>query len=564
MSHTRVFFLLFFFSGMFQLHAQSSYAPLNEDYYHWIDRYEVKSGQLVPHLFTSIKPYKRSAIVSFINSLKNLDVFNSSGDRFNYEYLTAGNWEWSPSGAAANAGARPFLRHFYKEKSDFFSVSTPEFDLHVNPVLYLGAGKDSRRDEMLFINTRGVEVRGMVDNKVGFYTYLTDNQALLPSYVADRMSTTGVVPHEGFWKNYKEGKGVDFLHARGYISFEATKSIHLQFGHDRFFIGNGYRSLVFSDYAPPALFLKGNVKVWKLNYLFLLNQMTADNRATVSGNFRGYPNKFVALHHLSVNIGRKLNIGIFESVIFSPDDSLTTDHFRLEYLNPIIFYRAIEQQNGSSDNALLGFDFKWNAVKKLSFYGQFLLDEFVIDNIREGNGWWANKFGVQVGGKYVDAFGLANLDLQAEINLVRPYTYSHHTLYGSYSHYKQPVAHPLGANLKELVGIARYQPLPRLSLTGKLVFTTIGRDTTGVNWGGDILKSNRTWQQEFNNTVAQGVSNDILFGSFTASWQFKHNLFIDASVILRQSKSPAAFYNNNTAITSLALRWNIAQRLYEF
>jgi len=171
---------------------------------------------------------------------------------------------------------------------------------------------------------------------------------------------------------------------------------------------------------------------------------------------------------------------------------------------------------------------------------------------------------LQLGGKYVDAFGLSNLDLQGEINLIRPYTYSHHTLYGSYSHYKQPIAHPLGANLKELAGIARYQPLPRLNLTGKLVLTSVGRDTTGVNWGGNILKDYRTREQEFNNTIAQGVSNDIVFGSFTASWQLKHNLFIDGSVILRLSKSPVAIYDNNSSITSLALRWNIPQRLYDF
>jgi len=338
--------------------AQSSYAPLNEDYYHWIDRYEIKAGQTAPQLFTTIKPYQRSAIIGFIDSLRKLDVFQSTVDEFNYGYITGDSWEWSLSGVAANESARPFLRHFYKKKSDFYSVTTPDFDLHVNPVLYLGAGKDSRRDDMLFINTRGIEVRGMVDNKVGFYTYVTDNQAMLPAYVSDQMTDTGVVPHEGFWKNYKDGKGVDFLQARGYISFAATKSISFQFGHDRMFIGNGYRSLVFSDYSPPALFLKGNVKVWKLNYLFLLNQMTADNNARSNGIFRGYPNKFVALHHVSLNIGKKLNVGIFEAIIFTPDDSLGTDHFRLEYLNPVIFYRAIEQQNGSSDNAMLGFDFK--------------------------------------------------------------------------------------------------------------------------------------------------------------------------------------------------------------
>jgi hypothetical protein len=555
--------LLFFFLLIpFLSVAQSTYAPLNDDYYHLIDRYEIKAGRIVPEIFTSSKPYKRSAIVAFIDTLKKHDVFNSPADRFNYQYLNDDNWEW-PATAGSDSRS-PFLRHFYKKKSDFYSVSTPEFDLHLNPVLYIGAGTDSRRDETLFINSRGVEVRGMVDNKVGFYTYLTDNQALLPSFVSDQMASTGVIPHEGFWKNYKEGAGVDFLQARGYISFEATRSIHFQFGHDRSFIGNGYRSLIFSDFSPPALFLKGNVKVWKLNYLFLLNQMTADTRAVTNGIFKGYPNKFVALHHLSINVGKKLNIGVFESVIFSPDDSLGTDHFRLEYLNPIIFYRAIEQQNGSSDNVLLGFDFKWNAIKKVSFYGQFLLDEFVIDNIREGNGWWANKFGIQAGGKWINAFGLPNLDLQGEVNVIRPYTYSHHTRYGSYSAYRQPLAHPLGANLKEIAGILRFQPLPRLNLTGKLVFTNIGRDTTKVNWGSNILKNYRSREQEYNNTIGQGVSNEILFGTFTASWQMKHNFFIDASVILRKSSSPVNIYNNKTSITSLALRWNIPQRLYEF
>jgi hypothetical protein len=35
-------------------------------------------------------------------------------------------------------------------------------------------------------------------------------------------------------EEFKDGKGVDFFQARGYISFEATKHINLQFGHDRF------------------------------------------------------------------------------------------------------------------------------------------------------------------------------------------------------------------------------------------------------------------------------------------------------------------------------------------
>lgn len=549
------------FSSLTSMSAlgQSSFAPLNEDYYHWVDRYEVKAGRIYPQVFTAIKPYRRSDIVSLVDSLAQSDVFTSATDDFNKSYLTNDSWEFSHN---ADADSRkPVLKNFYRKKSDFYHVDAKDFDLHINPVLYWGAGKDSEiSDDLLYINTRGAEVRGIVDQKVGFYAYLTDNQSLLPDYVRQSVSDTRVIPHEGFWKPFKEGQAVDFLQARGYITFNATRHIDIQFGHDRFFIGNGNRSLILSDFAPPSLFLKGNVRVWKINYLFMVNQLTADIE-NASGN--GYAEKYSALHHLSINIGKKLNVGIFESVIFNASDS-TGNRFRMDYLNPIIFYRAVEQQNGSTDNVLLGLDFKWNAVRKLSLYGQFVLDEFVISHIRAQDGWWANKFGVQLGGKYVDAFGISNLDLQGEVNIVRPYTYSHHTVYGNYTSYRQPMAHPLGANFKEFAGILRYQPLPRLNLKGKLSLAQTGRDTTGVNWGGDLRKLNSTRVQEFNNTTGQGVSVDIMYASFTASWQLRHNVFLDASVVMRKTESPVQAFSTNASITSLALRVNIPQRLYEF
>ena len=549
------------------VHAQSTYAPLNEDYYHNIDRYEVKSGKVSSQIFTGVKPYKRSDIVEFLDTLNNDNqFFESRADQFNYEYYRNDSWEWSRS-ETSNSVRKPFLKAFYKKKSDLFYVDEEAFDLHVNPVLYLGVGDDSRNEDLYFINSRGVEFRGMVDKKVGFYSYLTDNQAMLPSYIREQMSLNPVIPHEGFWKQFKDGQGVDFFQARGYISFEATKHINLQFGHDRFFIGNGYRSLIFSDFSPPAWFIKGAVKIWKINYLFLLNKMTADvtgNQGGLTSQSGGYPDKFTALHHLSINIGKKLNLGVFEAVAFSADDSASTSQFRIDYLNPVIFYRAIEQQNGSTDNVILGMDFKWNMVRKLSLYGQFVLDEFVLDHIKEGDGWWANKFAIQAGGKYIDAFGVSNLDLQGEINIVRPYTYSHNTKFTNFSSYRQSMTHPLGANFKEIVGILRYQPIPRLTFVGKLTFVNIGRDSIGVNWGSDILKGNSSREQEYDNKIGQGISNDIIFATLTASWHLKHNLFIDASLVIRKSESELALYNNNTTISSLALRWNIPRRLYEF
>jgi hypothetical protein len=557
----------------FLIHAQSNFAPLNESYYHWIDRYEIKSGKVLPQVFTSVKPYKRSEIVSFADSVNQMGLFTSATDKFNLEYLNNDNWEWSR--AETSDSRKPFLKHLYKKKSDFLYADIPDFDLHVSPVLYVGGGKDSRTEETLFINTRGVEVRGMIDRKLGFYTYLSENQTQLPLYVSETvqndtsLSFYPVIPHEGFWKDFKENQGYDFFQARGYITFEATRHINLQFGHDRFNIGNGYRSLIYSDYAPPAWFLKGNLKIWKLNYFYLLNQFTADvsgNSGGLTSVSGGYPQKFMALHHISINIGKKFNLGLFESVVFNSDGS---GDFRIDYLNPVIFYRAIEQQNGSSDNVLLGLDFKWNAIQKIQVYGQLVLDEFLLENIKEGNGWWANKWGVQFGAKYVDAFGVPNLDFQVETNIVRPYTYSHSTKYGSYSNYNQAVAHPLGANFSEYIGIMRYQPFPRLNITGKLIYFNKGRDTDDYNFGGDILKNNRyrkTYSSDpnFGNTLSQGVTNTVLYGSLLTSYQVKHNLFIDATLLLRKSESDVPVFDTNSIVTSLALRWNIAARHYEF
>lgn len=539
--------------------AQSTNAPLNEDYYHWIDRYEIKAGRVVPELFTTIKPYKRSMIIAYVDSLNKKDnVFTSPSDQYNYNYLRNDSWEWSR--AETSNSKKPFLKKIYRKKSDFLHLDLPEFDLHMSPVLYLGAGSDSRGSQALYTNTRGLEFRGMVDRKVGFYTFITENQAILPSYVREGMTKYGVIPHEGYWKSFKSN-GVDYFQARAYIDFNISKHIYMQFGHDRLNIGNGYRSLIFSDYSPPGEYLRANVKVWKLNYLFQLNRFTANNQYTPNSN--RYPAKFVAFHHLSLNVGKKLNLGFFETVVFATD-SLNGGTFEFNYLNPVIFYRAIEQQNGSSDNVILGMDFKWNAARQLSFYGQFVLDEFLLNNIKAVTGWWANKFSLQGGLKYIDVLGVNNLDLQVELNLARPYTYSHATEFTSFTNYLQPLAHPVGASFYELAGIIRYQPLPRLNVVFKNVYIKTGRDGVNENWGGDPNKSYNTRQMDYDNKIAQGTANTIFFTDVTTSYMLKHNFFIDFKQTFRMSKSSDPFYNNNTSVTSLALRLNIAQRLYEF
>ena len=104
--------------------------------------------------------------------------------------------------------------------------------------------------------------------------------------------------------------------------------------------------------------------------------MRADAFGKLGGSHSGndFPVKYFVLHHFSINIGKNLNIGVFESINYGREDSTGNNNFDINYLNPIIFYRAIEQQNGSKDNDALDVDFRWNIARKFSFYGLLVLE----------------------------------------------------------------------------------------------------------------------------------------------------------------------------------------------
>ncbi|GAB3301136.1 hypothetical protein [Hymenobacter tenuis] len=571
----------------------TTFVPLDADVYRLIDRYVIKLGPdslSDPH--TSVRPYTRAAVARLAERiLQDSAAGLSRQDRFNLRYLLRDNWHNTQQATEINQREKPILKYFYQRPSDLYSVETPDFTLRINPVLGLGLGNNDGSKNYTFLNTRGVQVEGTIDERLGFYTFLADNQMAVPLYVQNRIERDLNVPHEGFWKPFKNQSGqYDFLSARGYLTYAASKHISLQFGHDRNQIGNGYRSLLLSDYSAPYLFLKVNTRVWKFHYQNLFTQMVADDPSRDAS----YERKYMAMHHLSFDVLPNLNVGVFESVIFSGYKEVTdyVDHdgkdstalvprtrqrrrgFELQYLNPVIFYRHVEQAIGSEDNALLGLDFKWNIKNRVQLYGQLMLDEFRINDILSGKGSWANKQAFQLGGKYVDAVGIKNLDLQGEFNYIRPYLYQHQDKYRNYQHYQQPMAHPMGANLWELIGIMSYQPLPRLNLVAKGFFIKQGLDPEGQNYGSNVLLpyTNRPLDangniREDGFVIASGPTSYLFHGDLTGSWQAAHNLWLDGKVVYRNrtlNQAVPYFTESSGVLASVGLRWNIAQRLHEF
>ncbi len=459
----RLLFLLIPFIGF----SQTTYIPFGTKENSLIERLEIKAGTDSVLNFSKTKPYSRNQMIPRIGRMDS-SLFTKV-DEYNLRLAMMSNLEWATGQRNEYASKKPIWKSFYETPANLYEVNKENFFLAINPVIQYTVSKESDNDQHLFLNTRGVTLRGRIADKIGFAASITDNQERDPLYVQQFIKERMAVPGAGFYKDFKDVGGVDYFDARGYITTHVAKIIDIAFGYDKNFIGNGHRSLFLSDFSSNMLFLKLNTRIWKFNYQNLFMELTSGNRQGASTLF---PKKYAAIHHLDVAVTKWLNVGLFEGIVFG-----RKDHFEFGYLNPVIFYRSIEQQSGSFDNSVAGIDFKANLAKKFQFYGQFLLDEFNLVESRRGSGWWGNKFGIQAGAKYIDAFKIKNLDLQVETNRVRPFTYSHRDSVANYTHYNQPLAHPLGANFQEFLGMARYQPAPRWLLHAKAIYFKQGKDT---------------------------------------------------------------------------------------
>ena len=563
--------LLFFIFPAFAT-AQSTFLTPGSKDIHFVDRMEIKQQKNTHLNFSSVRPFNRKYIVEqteFIDSARlgytdsagrdKYQEWNNQGltsiDEYNLNSFLMNNSEWVTGSKKEFLSKRPVLKNFYTTKPNFLEVNTRNFFLALNPVFQYVHGVETGYNKSIFLNSKGITLRGTIGRKIGFSTFITDNQERGPQFFQQQVANFRAVPGVGFYKPFKT-TGVDYFDARGYISFKAAGAIDIQFGYDKNFIGNGYRSLLLSDWGNSNLFLKLNTRVWKINYQNIFMELMPQFKKAGDTLL---DRKYAAMHHLSVNVTRWLNIGVFEGVIFG-----RKNRFDFQYLNPIIFYRHIEGTVGSPDNALAGFDFKANIAHRAQLYGQFLLDEFVLSEIRKNNGSWVNKWGIQLGVKYVDAFGVPNLDIQLEANRVRPFTYTHNDTISNYTHYNQPLAHPLGANFQEFLGIIRYQPAPKWHVYLQGIYYYQGLDSAGKNYGANIFRNYTTRTMNDGFKIGSGNKATVLNAYLQVSYEIRENVFFEVSGLYRHYKTiknPAAA---TTTMFTGGVRINMFNRRYDY
>jgi len=472
--------------------------------------------------------------------------------------------------------------NWYKRKlfsEHFIIIKGDDYKVIASPIIHFSKGKEIENETNTFTNTRGFVIEGDIGKSVSFYSTFAENQAIFPNYLDAKIRKTKVVQGQGYARDFKE-TGFDYAMASGYVGIKPAKHFLVQFGHGKHFIGDGYRSLLLSDNAFNYPFLRIQTSFWRVQYTNLYAEMQDINYFENNGidNYdqMGYAKKYMSSHYLSTNVTSKLNIGIFESVIWRVNHAPGVRGFDVNYLNPIALLRPLEFSINSPDNVLVGINAKYELPLKSYLYGQLVLDEFSLNEMKSGDDWYGSKYGYQLGAKMYDAIGLENLTLQAEYNLVRPYTYAHHDPRQNYAHYNQPLAHPLGANFSEKLFIINYRK-DRWVARAQIMIAKYGDKIKGdpTSYGKDIYMSTGEFEEpsgfihagrpsDFGIAMYQGNLTKINYLQLNIGYLINPstNFKIDFSIVKRDLVSESD--EVNTMFYSIGLKTDLFNHYYDF
>lgn len=450
------------------------------------------------------------------------------------------------SGSKNGAYRKIFNEHLIDVKgsnSTFYADLLPDFTI----------GRDFTNKKTLHNSSIGLQLGGTAaGNKLSYNIAGYLENATFADYLSTYIRQTGIVPGQAVARTLvKDADQYNWRYITATVSYTPASFINITAGRDRTFIGDGYRSLLLSDYASPYPFLKVTATLGSVKYMSMWARF--EDPAGTSDLFISRK-KWGVFHYLDWNVSNRLSFGFFDSVIWADEDDAGNKHgFDFNYINPVIFLRPVEAANGSPDNALIGLTGKYELTKGITAYGQFSLDEFQAKEFFNNQGSSRNKYGWQLGFRGANLFGVKNLNYLAEANSVKPYTYSERSSIINYSGNSESLAHPWGANFREFVGILNYS-YKRFDLSGEADFGRYGLDIDNLNYGKNIFLNYQKPARGDGNYIGQGLTTNMVYlqGKVAYLINPKYNLRLELGGIYRTEKN--AQFNDKTSMITFGIR----------
>ena len=342
-----------------------------------------------------------------------------------------------------------FKKHLLEAKGE-------NYKLTISPIFDLAMGKDLKdtTHSTLFQNTRGLFIEGDLMKNFSFMTSVYENQSRFNQYETSYYSSLGemypqganyitqnaVIPGAGRTTPFKT-TGFDYAYAIGNIVYHPIRALAIIAGNSAQFIGDGHRSVLLSDNSVSAPFFRIDYKIsnkWEFNYLRtkLFNLMRRPASTTVEAY---YETKGYSVNYLTYKPIDRFSVSLFEGIIWSKGDSITSSRVHPLFYNPIPLVSGLILSK-EKVNSLYGLNLSFALKSNHRFYGQFGFSNLSIENAA-----------FQIGYRGYNYFGLKDFMFQLEYNNVAENTYNSAVSRLNYSAYNLPIAHVKGNAFQEIL-----------------------------------------------------------------------------------------------------------------
>lgn len=435
----------------------------------------------------------------------------------------------------------------------------------IDPYIEATLMKSDEKDDLLSGISGGIRMAAVLNNKFSFnFDFITQlNQ--FPKYVDSVIKEKGDIIPGGNAAVVKDNNRYAYSHFNFDFTYTPKPYFLISAGYGKQFIGDGYRSLLLSDNAFNYPYIRLQTKLWRITYNVLYSYYINKNWYKVDG--KSQP-KFSTMHYVGVNIFKKLQVGVFDQITWLSKDTNMQRGFEVQYLNPLIFMRPLEFAIGSPDNAMIGFTFKYQFYKNGFLYGQIGIDDLNLKKSFDNNAQhYGNKYALQLGIWNKDLFRVPGLSYRLEWNGVRPYTYGHgvgDNISLNYTHYYQPLAHPLGANFHEFISLLNYTN-QRWYGTLENLFTIRGENPGLPYNNGEDLWGGEENVPPFGSTTLQGIKHYYFYNQLSVGYLInpKNRLSFQADVIYRNNRAQGANLQSEFFV-SFGLKMNLFNYYNDF
>ena len=379
----------------------------------------------------------------------------------------------------SDAGTYAFLKDSSKRYSSFghflyqrqlIEIKEENVQLWITPLVDFSYGaelQDSVRRRSQ--NTRGARMEGTLGKRIFFTTSFYENQAFLPSYLSayaaqhgeqyaidsNYVTVNAVIPGAARTKPFKT-TGYDYAYATGMVSFFATPKLTMHLGNQPLFVGNGHRSLLWSDHSVGlinfrvryALSPKWDFQVVRAKAFNLLRLPFS---ATGEASYETKGLSFATVYYQPTDW---LSIGLFEGGTWFRGDSLARKSLSPLFYIPLPGAATIQESIDDKAFALLGLDFRLSlgrnrvnsdaVVSVVSSYKAHVYGQFALNPAK------SNSLAYQLGAR-VFPFRNPLIHFQLEYNHADDGAYQSSNPRLNYSQYNLPIAHPMGAGFDEIL-----------------------------------------------------------------------------------------------------------------